>query len=180
MTGFATLRDSLRAASDRSHAALDAAMGPLALGEDLPRFLRVQYLARRPIEAWLARAAPEGWEPPVQTPLIARDLGSLGVEIPDVRARFAAPREGFLGVAWAIAGSSLGNRAIAVRRRKAGLAGAEHFLCDDAMPAYWQRLLPRLEQCGDPGEARAGSDAAAAVFALFAHHAAPDGLDLAA
>lgn len=173
MQGPQDLRTLLRTRTRPLHDAVDTAMGPLAEGPDYATFLLIQHAARLPLEQWLADNAPPGWEPPAQTPLIAADLAALGHACPasDGRAPTALPPQAFLGLAWALAGSSMGNRAMLVRRRKRGLAGADSFLSDGAMVSYWHRLLPLLER---PAEYQTSPDilkGAEAAFASFLEHA---------
>jgi heme oxygenase len=114
-----SLRTHLRAATMAAHDLLDHAM-QAASGwqtcEDYARFLALQYAARLPLEAWLAEHAPADLAPPLQTPLLARDLATLGADLPPHGPAFtdAAPRPGqALGTVWVLAGSALGNKAIA-------------------------------------------------------------------
>lgn len=166
--GRANLRDSLRCATARAHHMLDAAMGDVITHGDYVAMLQLQHQARAGIEDWLAEHAPTGWLPPPQTPLIAADLAQLQVPCPAATPTFDAPAKGFWGIAWAIAGSHLGNRAMLATRRKAGLSGADSFLSDPAMAAYWRQLVPRLAAPAEASEAAAASRAAEQVFGHFA------------
>ena len=89
---------------------LDALMGDLALGDeaDYAVFLRIQYLARAPLEAWLAEHLPAEYRPPAQSRLLEDDLAALGRLIAQPPARFAAPAQGALGAAWAGAAKRAG------------------------------------------------------------------------
>ncbi len=140
------LRDDLNAATRPLHDMLDRQLAPLALGDEPARFLAIQYIARKPIEAWLG-GSQERAAPPVQSALIAADLQKLGVSLPAKSLDFtpAHPDEAW-GIEWALAGSSMGNRAMLHRRRRAGCKLSHHFLADPAMPRFWQALRPHLEQ----------------------------------
>ncbi|WP_086608475.1 biliverdin-producing heme oxygenase [Erythrobacter donghaensis] len=169
-----TLRTHLRAATMVAHDLLDHAM-QAASGwqqrQDYARFLALQHAARAPIEGWLKTHAPGDLCPPLQTPLIARDLAELGVAVPAPAPLFtlgrAAPGHA-LGTAWVLAGSALGNRAIA--KAVARIGGGEWpvaFLGDGAMMSFWQELRARIERPAPPAEAAAATQAAEAVFAHF-------------
>ena len=107
-----------------------------------------------------------------RTALIAADLAALGAAVPPPAPapRIAALGRGsgaVLGVAWALAGSALGNRAIARAVTRIGAGGwPVAFLGDGAMLAFWQALRARIERPCGPREAE---DAAAAAEAVFAH-----------
>lgn len=178
------LRDSLRGATAHAHDLLDHAMRAASgweTREDYAGFLTLQYSARLPVEAWLARHAPPTLRPPPQCPLIARDLAMLGERLPDAATRFAphlavsaAPGNAFaLGIAWVLAGSALGNRGILkqVERIGAAAAGAHGwpraFLADEAMLQFWTGLRRRIERPADHVEAEAASRAASCVFDHF-------------
>lgn len=174
--GAADLRVHLRGATMAAHDLLDAAMQAAAgwhSRADYARFLALQHAARAPVEAWLAAHAPATLHPPPQTPLIAADLAALGAAVPPPAPapRIAALGRGagtVLGVAWVLAGSALGNRAIAraVARIGAG-AWPVAFLGDGAMLAFWQALRARIERPCGPREAEGAAAAAEAVFAHF-------------
>ena len=165
------LRARLREATHNQHQSLDKALGQLDLAErnDYARFLRVQADARVGVEQWLVRNAPRDWLPPSQASLLARDLEWLG-SAPDENSpvRFEEPDTAsgsWLGVAWVLAGSSLGNR---MMERDLAARAPDHwpmaFLRDDAMPAYFKALRPLLQTTrSNPGAERSAS----AVFAHF-------------
>lgn len=176
----ADLRSQLRAATMAAHDLLDAAMQSAAgwqRREDYARFLALQHAARMPIEAWIARHAPAGLVPPVQTPLIARDLAALGAAIPSPAPRFAlaAPtRAEVIGAVWVLAGSALGNRSIAKQvARIGGGVWPAAFLGDAAMLAFWQDLRTMIEREPAADEAAGAARAASAVFAHFLAVAEP-------
>ncbi|WP_156894004.1 hypothetical protein [Erythrobacter cryptus] len=188
--GAADLRGHLRGTTMAAHGLLDAAMQAAAgwhSRADYARFLALQHAARAPVEAWLAAHAPAPLHPPPQTPLIAADLAALGAASappPAPAPRIAALGRGagaVLGVAWVLAGSALGNRAIAraVTRIGAG-AWPVAFLGDRAMLAFWQALRARIERPCGPREAEGAAAAAEAVFAHFLDVARAGQGDLAA
>jgi heme oxygenase len=170
----ADLRSHLRAATMAAHDLLDAAM-QAASGwqnrDDYARFLALQHAARAPIEDWLAAHAPADLLPPRQTALIAQDLAALGHPLPPPAPAFAlahTTRGDLTGAAWVLAGSALGNRAIAKQvQRIGGGAWPAHFLDHGAMLAFWQGLRARIEQHAAPTEAAGATRAATAVFAHF-------------
>lgn len=179
-----SLRADLRAATMTAHDLLDHAMqaaGGWQTRADYARFLGLQHAARAPIEAWLAANAPADLVPPPQTGLIARDLAALGTPLPPPAPLAAiGPCEPgtALGIAWVLAGSALGNRAIA--RQVAKIGGGTWptaFLDDEGAMAFWQELRTRIERPAAPGEAASATRAAEAVFAHFLAVAeAPEGL----
>lgn len=168
------LRAQLRAATMATHDLLDSAM-QAASGwhnrSDYARFLALQHAARAPVEQWLAAHAPHGLVPPLQTPLIAADLALLGQPLPSTGPVFTLGRTGpghAIGVAWVLAGSALGNRAIA--RQVARIGAGEWpaaFLDDGAMMEFWQGLRARIEGPAPPADAERAAAAAEAVFAHF-------------
>jgi heme oxygenase len=175
------LRAHLRGATMAAHDLLDAAMQAASGWQtraDYARFLSLQHAARAPLEDWLAAHAPRDLDPPPQTPLIAADLAALGARVPPPAPAFtlAAPRTGeLLGAAWVLAGSALGNKAIA--RQVARIGGGEWptaFLGDGAMMDFWQALRARIERPVTAAEAASAADGAAAVFAHFLAVAVPE------
>ena len=165
----ASLRQHLRHATQPLHDRLDSQLGPRALdgGPGYAEFLGVQYAARAPIDAWAAANLPADLRPPEAAPALLRDLAALGIA-PPAAAPFRFPAGGDpLGLVWAIAGSSLGNGALLVRRRKRGLGGAEAFLSDPAQAAFFARIAPLLETEIDADTAAPAVAAAAAVFACY-------------
>lgn len=179
-----SLRTTLRAATMAAHDLLDHAMQAASGWQtraDYARFLALQYAARLPVEAWLAAHAPPGLAPPRQTGLIADDLARLAITPPPPAPLFTLGRAGpghALGTAWVLAGSALGNRAIAKQvRRIGGGAWPAAFLDDGAMMAFWQVLRTRIERPAAPAEAAGATRAAEAVFAHFLAVAeAPEGV----
>ena len=171
-----TLREHLREATSHSHELLDASMRPASdwrsLG-DYARFLTTQHAARLPVEAWLSRYAPAELRPPEQTPLLESDLDELAQTT-------AAPRHEFeldyradatvVGVAWVLAGSSLGNRAMLGDMKRAAPEGPSwphEFLSSRAMTDFWKRLRARVEAPANLTQAKEASRAATAVFDHF-------------
>lgn len=164
------LRARLRAATQDSHTSLDNALGRLDLADhsEYACFLRVQARARQGVEQWLARYCPEEWMPPAQGSLLRSDLAALGADWSDTAPPFDHGDEGpvaWIGAAWVLAGSSLGNRMMErdlSARAPAGWPMA--FLRDDAMPRYFKALRPLLEGTDiNPGAERV----AIAVFTHF-------------
>lgn len=175
----AGLRKLLRQGTKSLHDRLDALLADAAVGDDAAyaAFLTAQHAARDPIERWAAAQMEPALCPPPSAPLIAADLAELGAPVPPP-ASFAFPAGGDpLGLAWALGGSSLGNRALLARRRRAGRAGATRFLDDAALPAFFRRILPLLAEPVSQSRADAARAAAEAVFACFlaaaARHPAP-------
>jgi heme oxygenase len=165
----------LRTATSEAHDRLDRAMAALDLVQrgDYAHFLRIQHTARAPIEAWGQATLPQEMLPPSQLALIEADLADLGESAGAPSRPFIANADGALGIAWALAGSSLGNRAmLADLRKRGGAALPTRFLGDGAMPAFFASLRPQLEQpIGDAVIAGAVAGAHA-VFARFAEVAA--------
>jgi heme oxygenase len=141
---------------------------------DYAHFLRIQFDARAPIETWCQTALPQELLPPSQLALIEADLADLGESAGAASSRpFMANTDGALGIAWALAGSSLGNRAmLADLRKRGGAALPTRFLGDGAMPAFFVSLRPMLEQPIDEAVIAAAVAGAHAVFARFAEVAA--------
>ncbi|MCX9148400.1 biliverdin-producing heme oxygenase [Erythrobacter sp. WG] len=181
-----SLRHHLRAATMAAHDLLDHAMQAASgwqTRSDYARFLGLQHAARVPVEAWLAEHAPADLRPPLQTPLIARDLSALGTGLPPASPPFdpgytpsSPPLAGVfhvkhsaLGVAWVLAGSALGNAAIGRQVKRIGDGvWPMAFLGDAAMMAFWQGLRARIEgEPASPAEAAGATQAAEAVFAHF-------------
>lgn len=169
-----SLRTHLRAATMAAHDLLDHAMQAASGWQtraDYARFLALQHAARAPLEEWLAVHAPADLVPPAQTPLLARDLAALGIALPAPAPALSHAPHGpgtALGTTWVLAGSALGNRAIA--RQVARIGGGEWpvaFLDDAAMMTFWQGLRSRIEHPAAPGEAEGATRAAEAVFAHF-------------
>ena len=173
-----SLRGHLRAATMAAHELLDHAMQAASGWQnraDYARFLALQHAARAPLEDWLAANAPADLVPPLQTPLLARDLAALGATLPPSSSPFGpvetlakASSGEALGAAWVLAGSALGNKAIA--KQVARIGGGQwptSFLGDKAMMAFWQSLRARIERPATLAEAAGATRAAEAVFAHF-------------
>ncbi|MBX7532510.1 biliverdin-producing heme oxygenase [Qipengyuania sp. 1XM1-15A] len=156
-----------RAAHDR----LDriAATMPLSSTGDYALFLGAQFAARAAMEETFAVNPPsQVGEPPRQTQLILSDLKELGYAPPPPAAPLHLDGSAqALGAAWVVAGSSLGNRAMLAQRNKAGLSGADRFLSDPAMPAFFRTLLEVLETPDTRASVEAAIQGAQAAFALF-------------
>ena len=182
-----SLRQALRAATAKAHDQLDGTMRTVAgwqKPEDYARFLSLQYAARVPVEAWLSQNASADLRPPEQAPLIASDLASMGHALPTYEVSFTPPaaleqsaeRARALGIAWVLAGSSLGNRAILAEiRRKTKAQGLtawpEEFLGDDGMLDFWKHLRSQIEGRAEMDALEVAIEAAAAVFDHFIAHA---------
>lgn len=166
-----TLRDVLRAATADEHRDLDHAMADLVLSRrvDLIRFLQIHLHARLGIEAWLDANCPPGWEPPAQTGLIAHDLTALGAA--SDRASPASFDPGcdadWIGPAYVIAGSHLGNRLLLAQCGNAPPEDARRFLTGETMQDYWRRLRTLLSEAPGPDGGAAAVRGAHAAFAHF-------------
>lgn len=160
-----SLRLILKERTASLHDTLDLALGEAALDEiGYVEFLSRQYAARAPIERWAQANMDSAVTPPATSPLIAADLAELGSALP-AEESFSFPADGNpLGLAWALGGSALGNKALLVQRRKSGLDGPQRFLGDKATAIYFGRVLPALSQ---PVESRVADAAVAAAEAVF-------------
>ena len=169
--GVRELREQLRQATALTHSRMDEAVGqwPLSSNRDYAAFLMAQIDARSRLDAAFRRQPPAMIEaPPAQTSLIAHDLGELGFAAPTVSRDFSLDDPyAALGAAWAMSGSSLGNRTLLVRRHKAGLSGAERFLSDSCLPSYFRELLSVLARPHRPEEVAAAVTGAEAAFNIF-------------
>ncbi|MAS85480.1 MAG: hypothetical protein CL953_06415 [Erythrobacteraceae bacterium] len=146
------LRAQLRAATQSDHQSLDDMLGSLDLADrhDYIRFLDVQLRARLGVEQWLFQHCPYEWLPPSQITLLRRDLEWLGHTVAEGSApAFVAPAvspSAWLGAAWVLAGSSLGNKMM--ERELAPRVAPSWpmaFVRDEAMPRYFKALRPLLE-----------------------------------
>lgn len=172
----ASLRAELRVHTDADHEALDAEMRQVGWSDraSYGRFLQIQHAARLPIERWALGSCPDEICPPRQAHLIESDLAALDLSCETIDSEFALP-EGAnpIGLAWAIAGSSLGNRAILrdVKRGDGDRADAgdlpSRFLSDRTMTEFWQGLRPRLERPVSLETLPAAAMAAKQVFDHF-------------
>lgn len=166
---YPTIREALRHATSDAHDELDRTLGTVDLSdrESYAAFLTVQFVTRAAVERWVADHAPRTLQPPVQTPLILRDLTALGrSDLTFAERPLVAPAAGALGVAWAIGGSSLGNRFMLAKLRKNSLDLPDAFLSDREMPVFFARLRPALEGNADRTTGAAVA-AATAVFTAF-------------
>ncbi|MEO0589885.1 MAG: biliverdin-producing heme oxygenase [Pseudomonadota bacterium] len=188
----ANLRQTLRGATACAHSRLDTSMCAVAGWSDThgyARFLSLQDAARHPVEMWLLAHAPGDLRPPPQAPLIALDLYRLQAEQPRVTLPFALSRDATghaegargqaLGVAWALAGSCLGNKAILAdlqRRTKRGVLAREQkawpaqFLSDTSTFVFWRGLKRRLKERAEMDQVDLATHAASDVFARFLNH----------
>lgn len=168
--GAASLRTRLHAAVGAAQAALDRRLTRLQLGrrDDLVRYLGFQLMARAGIEQWLAERAPRDWLPPPQTGLIAADLIAVG----GLPAAFAPPcfrpeaGAHWVGPAYVLAGSHLGNRLLMAQAGEALPGHARLFLTGTRMQTYWRRLRGLVADAPGPD---GGAGAAAGAAATLAH-----------
>ncbi|MEP5936745.1 MAG: biliverdin-producing heme oxygenase [Erythrobacter sp.] len=134
-------------------------------------FLQVQYAARLPIEQYFAQLPMSDDIPPAQAPLIRQDLVQMGLDLPTQgMPRFDLPKQANRGGAfWAIAGSSLGNKAILreIERSPGGKTWPAAFLSDGSMTDYWKTLRLDLNKPADQETTAGAIKAAKAVFAHF-------------
>lgn len=85
------------------------------------------------------------------------------------QAKFAMPPLADpVGLAWAIGGSHLGNRALLSQMRKKGANLPARFFGDEEMAQFWRGLRPLLETPSTREQARGAIAAASAVFECFA------------
>lgn len=166
------LRNQLRQATAKKHTRLDTAFGdlPLSSDRDYADFLLGQYRARKIVGTALAICPPFGIAaPPCQLASLSQDLVDLGNKIRGAESDlvFATPLVS-LGAAWVLAGSSLGNRTIRTRRRKAGLRGPDRFLSDDSLARYFVELLAILDRSYTVVEVEQAIAGAHATFDVFA------------
>ena len=106
--------------------------------------------------------------PPSQLDLLISDLGDFGFEPqPSEQSLSLTSSAEALGAAWVLAGSSLGNRAMLSRRRKAGLQGAERFLSDTRLASYFSELLRALDAEHEDREVREAISGALKTFTIF-------------
>ena len=163
------LRHWLREGTVDLHDRLDASTDAAVLGDDVRygQFLSAQYRARQPIELWASSHLDVGLRPPLVADLIADDLRELDTAIPATGAFELPAAFDALGVAWAIGGSSLGNKMLLTQRRRSGARHAERFLSDTSGMDYFRSLLPRLATPVSEGKAAGAIRAAEAVFETF-------------
>lgn len=164
-----SLRQALRERTRALHDRLDAAISPAAMRDDdaYAAFLAVQFAARAPIERWAKEHVASELTPPATAQLIAADLATLSAGFP-LEAHFSFPAGADpRGLAWALGGSALGNKAMLVRRRRAGRDNADQFLSDKRTGDFFRGLMPTFAQPVTDAEADAAVAAAEAVFRTF-------------
>ena len=166
------LRKFLKTRTSAAHDALDASVSQADLADPAgyADFLRKQLRARLPIEHWTSRNCPSAIRPPATAPLIEADLAAMGSPTDvDARETFSLPLDADpLGLAWAMAGSHMGNRAMLKQMRDAGSALPASFLADEAMMAFWRELRPQVEAEVPIDVAERAACGAEAVFDHFA------------
>lgn len=177
-----SLREQLRGRTRQDHKRLDEALTQLDLSRpgDYARFLRFHAVARAGVEQWLDDHAPADLRPPAQLRPIGIDLEALGAPAPSCAPAFVGPSAGgWLGVAYVVAGSHLGNRVLL--RQIDGDTLPTAFLSGAAMQDYWKRLRPLLDEpCGPAAATGEIVEAARATFAHFSQVAATTGAVLPA
>ncbi len=172
-TGSQTLRVCLRRATDTAHTTLDRTLADFDLTQprDYARFLAIQLSARAPVETWCDRYAPAELSPPKQAQLLRADIADLEQVRADGLSGTGAVLEAGLeplAVAWVIAGSSLGNRAMLAGLRKSGASSLPvRFLSDPEMTRFWNSLKPLVERPSSQFDTVSMAASAHAIFALF-------------
>lgn len=161
-----TLRCVLMAETRDLHDMLDRDVGAFADAAAYGAFLRGSHAFRAAIEPQLLR--PGGWRIAPLGPLIARDLGDLGLSVPPgpAMAPLASP-SALAAACYVLEGSALGGRVLARRAAALGFSphhGARHLAAQTASNTRWRQFLAWLE-AGDFRRAEAAA-AARAVFAL--------------
>lgn len=177
-----TIRQYLRSATRASHDRLDASIEVSAFGDRAVygRFLAEQYRARVPIERWALQHCPSDITPPPTAGLLRSDLADLGMSPPASDLPFTLPAGAEpIGLAWAIAGSHLGNRAILAHLPDAE-AMPTRFLESSEMTSFWRTLRPRLDQVYPQAFMKQAALAADAVFTTFIEALDPAPRSLAA
>lgn len=165
-----SLRSYLRAETRAEHDRLDATNPAEGLADPAlySRFLKAQLRARIGIEAYARQHSPQDLCPPPTADLLIEDLQQLGESWSRTAPPFELPRRADpVGLAWAIAGSQMGNRSMLAHMRKTGVNLPDRFLSDDRMITFWKTLRPRIECAVPIDTAQAAAIAARAVFAHF-------------
>lgn len=165
MTPPTARRFALRDRTAAAHAALDAAVGPLADHPAYARYLRGLLAFRAPAERALGGKA---WEPAPIAPLIAADMRDLGVH-PAAEAEVAPPAgtSEALGLAYVLEGSALGARLLHRQALALGLdggRGARHLAAQTRDLDGWRAFLGTLE-AAEPFDLDAAARAAESGFA---------------
>jgi heme oxygenase (biliverdin-IX-beta and delta-forming) len=145
-------------------------MAGLTLTEagDYALFLQLQLAARAPIERWAQQHCGPTLRAPESVPLLLDDLARLRVAERLPKSTFAPPAGAHpLGLAWAIAGSHLGNRVQLAVLTRSGADLPTRFLADPRVVTFWRDLRPQLEAPAAETPANGALLAAEAVFACF-------------
>ena len=164
------MRSYLRDATAHQHDLLDNSIHDDIFASEAAYadFLSRQLAARLPIEIWTARSCPRNFAPPPVAPLIIEDLQALGRPFSLPGLTFDLPARAHpIGLAWAVAGSHLGNRAMLHRLRQSGYLLPAAFLSDQRGAEFWARLKPQLEAEWPKLIAEAALTGARAVFEHF-------------
>lgn len=145
-----TLRGYLRDNTAPQHERLDRRMSgfDLTTRAGYARFLLVQYQARVGIEDWCALHCPPALRAPSGLPRLRADLADLGRRLPSHSPIFSSEGDP-LGVAYVLAGSTLGNTMIARQVRENSSDLPLRFLDDPAAIAHWKLLQPLLKAAPD-------------------------------
>ncbi|MDR6624909.1 biliverdin-producing heme oxygenase [Caulobacter segnis] len=145
------LRDRLRAATSKDHAALDAIVSALdfetAFG--YAGFLWASAAALIPLELALERAGVEGWleDWPLRSrrAALALDLADLGVSAPVSKPQPTPTRAFGAGLLYVLEGSRLGARVLAKRVRGAQADLPIAYLTHGGEAHPWRSFLTWLE-----------------------------------
>ena len=179
-----SLRAHLKDSTQKVHDDLDSAVSPASwtTPQEYALFLKQQLEARQPIERWADENCPIAIRPPDTAALLVEDLADLGLSCDEAtRPAFALPLQSDpIGLAWAIAGSQMGNKVILAKLKKANSPEAQlpvRFLSDPRMGPFWRSILPYLEKEMTLEQAQPAIMAALSVFARFRDAFAPHQLE---
>ncbi|RDC60623.1 hypothetical protein HME9302_01837 [Alteripontixanthobacter maritimus] len=171
-TGRKQLRTILRRETIALHDRLDRAISRFdrTTVAGYARFLKIQYAARKGAEDWAGQMLPHALCPPPLASLISADLTQLGRSMPEAEHTAilagidTSSQSAALGAAWVLAGSSLGNRMMLRQVCDAAPQMPVAFLSDPAMPQFFARLRPLLEE-----DVRDPAPAIRSATAMFEH-----------
>lgn len=164
-----TRRFALRAETADAHAALDAAVGPLADAAAYHRYLRGLHAFRTTAEAQLVGAA---WRPVPLVAFLEADMADLGVAArrPVRLGTGAGDPSTELGLAYVLEGSALGARLLWRDAQALGFGagfGARHLAEQTADKARWPAFCAALESAPDYDGATATAAATRAFEAAL-------------
>lgn len=147
-----SLRDRLRAATSKSHAALDAHIAawrietPVGYGP----FLSASALAIAPLEQALERAGVAEWLPDwpgrVRRFALARDLAALSLDTPPFAAALVPSPDFGAGLLYVLEGSRLGARVLARQVSASGHGLPLAYLTQGEGDDLWRSFLAWLEK----------------------------------